>query len=319
MTDTRPVNRKKYMKHFLSITDLSATELMQVLTMAKKLKAEIQQSGKNQEVLKNKTLGMVFEKPSLRTRLSFETGMTQLGGHAIYLAPQDIGLGVRESIADVSKVTSSMTDLIMARTFSHKTVQELAKWSSVPVVNGLSDLEHPCQALADLLTMLEVKQSLKCLQVTFVGDGENNVAHSLCLASAMLGMYFTCCSPKGFWMNKDIASKAKQIAKKTGAQIIETESPKEAIKEADVVYTDTWVSMGDESEKEKRLKIFKKYQVTESLMQLAKKDAIFMHDLPAYRGNEVEAEVIDGKKSVVFQQAENRLHAQKALILSLLA
>lgn len=318
MTDTRPVNRKKYMKHFLSITDLTATELMQVLTMAKKLKTEIQQSGKNQEVLKNKTLGMVFEKPSLRTRLSFETGMTQLGGHAIYLAPQDIGLGVRESIHDVSKVASSMTDLIMARTFSHKTVQELAKWSSVPVVNGLSDYEHPCQTLADLLTIMEVKESFKGLHITFIGDGENNVAHSLCLASATLGMHFTCCSPKGFWMNKNVVSKAKSIAKKTGAQIVETDSPKKALREADVVYTDTWVSMGDESEKEKRLKIFKKYQVTKNLMKLAKKDAIFMHDLPAYRGNEVTEEVIDGKQSVVFQQAENRLHAQKSLMLSLL-
>jgi ornithine carbamoyltransferase len=318
ITDARPVNRKENVKHFLSITDLTVSELMHVLTMAKKLKAEVQQSGKNKEVLKNKTLGMVFEKPSLRTRLSFETGMTQLGGHAIYLASQDIGLGIRESIHDVSKVTSSMTDLIMARTFSHKTVKELAKWSSVPVINGLSDYEHPCQTLADLLTILEVKESFKGLYITFIGDGENNVAHSFCLASAMLGMNFTCCSPKGFWMNKGIVSKAQSIAKKTGAQIMETDSPEKTLKYADVVYTDTWVSMGDEGEKDKRLKIFKKYQVTKSFMKLAKKDAIFMHDLPAYRGNEVTEEVIDGKQSVVFQQAENRLHAQKSLMLSLL-
>jgi len=305
-------------KHdFLSITDLSVKEILGVFTMALKLKKEFKGKGSNKEFFKGKTLAMIFEKPSLRTRISFEAEMTQLGGHAIYLGPADIGMGKRELISDIAKVISSMADIIMARVFSHRTVEELAANSIVPVINGLSDLEHPCQILADLLTILEVKGGFDGLTIGYVGDGENNVTHSLCLASAILGINFNCGSPKGYFMNKDVVAKAKIITKKTGVKILETISPQEAVRGTDVVYTDTWISMGDEAEKEQRIKAFKSYQVDEKLMSLAKEKAIFMHDLPAYRGNEVSAEVIDGSQSVVFQQAENRLHAQKALILFL--
>lgn len=306
------------MKHFLSITDLSKKDIYFILELGTVLKKELKQKGKNKEYLKNKTLAMVFEKPSLRTRVSFETGMSQLAGHAIYLAPADIAMGKREAVSDVAKVLSSMADIIMARTFSHKTIIELAKYSLVPVINGLSDLEHPCQILADLLTIWEIKKKLKGLTIGYVGDGENNIPHSLCLASAILGINFNCGSPDGFSMNTDIIKKAKILAKKTGAKIMETKSAKKALTNVDIVYTDTWVSMGDEKEKLQRLAIFKTYQVNSLLMKKAKQDAIFMHDLPAYRGNEVNSEVIDGKQSIVFQQAENRLHAQKALILFLL-
>ena len=305
-------------KHFLSITDLSAKKIQAVLALGLKLKQELKNKGTNQSLLVKKTLVMIFEKPSLRTRISFETGMTQLGGHAIYLAPSDIGLGVREEISDVAKVTASMADIIMARVFIHENVKKLAKYSSIPVINGLSDLEHPCQILADLLTIIEVKKMLTGLKIAFIGDGENNVTHSLALACGMLGMHFAVASPKGYEMSSDISKKAKKLAGQTDVSIMETNDPEKVVKDADVVYTDTWVSMGDEKEKEKRLKVFSPYQVTDKLMQLAKKGVIFLHDLPCYRGNEVTKEVIDGPQSVVFQQAENRLHAQKALLIYLL-
>lgn len=302
-------------KNFLSITDLTAEEILQLLNTAKTIKSNLQ----NQKpLLSNKNLIMIFEKPSLRTRLSFEIGMNQLGGHALYLAPAEIGLGVRESVSDIAKVASSMGNCIMARTFKHQTVTELAAHSKVPVINGLSDKEHPCQALADLLTIYERKGTIKGLKIAFVGDGENNVAHSLCLGAAILGASFTCASPKGYNMNEEIVMKAKEIAKTTKAEINETDNPQEAVNDADIVYTDTWISMGDEAEKETRVQTFTPYQVTQSLMKHAKADAIFLHDLPAYRGNEVTAEVIDGNQSAVFQQAENRLHAQKALLTYLL-
>lgn len=307
------------MKHLLSITDLSKSEIGVILNSAMSLKHELKEKGKNKKIFAGKTLVMIFEKPSLRTRLSFEIGMTQLGEHAIYLAPADIGLGKREPVSDVAKVTSSMGDMIMARTFKHETVQELAKYASGPVINGLSDLEHPCQTLADLLTILEIKKKFHGLKLAYLGDSENNVTHSLALASGMLGINFVTVSPKGYWMRKDVALHAKVLTKESGGVITETDDPQTAVNNADVVYTDTWVSMGDEAEKEKRLKIFPPYQVTQKLMGLAKKDAIFMHDLPAYRGNEVQSEVlIDEPQSVIFQQAENRLHAQKALMVYLM-
>ncbi len=304
-------------KHLLSIADLKKTELLAVLRLATKLKDEYKRTGKTNEILKGKTLIMIFEKPSLRTRLSFEIGMTQLGGHAIYLAPSDIGLGVRESVADVANVASRMGDLIMARTFKHATVAELAHHSRVPVINGLSDLEHPCQILADLLTIQEHKGRLKGLKLAFVGDGENNVTHSLALACGLLGIHCSVASPKGYIMQPDVAHHAAKFAKESGGSIELTSNPTHAVTDADVVYTDTWVSMGDEAEKAKRLKVFAPYQVTAALMKKAKPDAIFMHDLPAYRGNEVAAEVIDDPQSVVFDQAENRLHAQKGLMVYL--
>lgn len=291
-------------KHFLSITDLTAKEIWQVFALAK---------GQNKPLLKGKSLAMIFEKPSLRTRLSFEIAMKQLGGHAVYLSPSDIAMGERESVSDVAKVTSSMADMIMARVFAHKTVEELAKYSQVPVINGLSDLEHPCQVLTDLFTIWEIKKKIKGLKIAYVGDGENNVTHSLCLGATMLGAMFASGSPKGYWMSPAISA----IAKKYGT-VLETVDPKEAVKNADVVVTDTWVSMGD-ADKEERMKILKPYQVNKKLMSLAKKDAIFMHCLPAYRGSEVSADVIDGEQSVVFQEAENRLHIQKALILKLMS
>lgn len=308
----------KTLKHFLSITDLSSQEMSNIFRLAKKLKTELHVRGRNKDLLKNETMAMIFEKPSLRTRLSFEAGMTQLGGHAIYLGPSDIGMGKRESVSDIGRITSSMVDIIMARTFKHKTIEDLAESSLVPVINALSDLEHPCQILADFMTLWEVKKKLKKLTLSYLGDAENNVAHSLCLGCAIVGIDFRCASPKGYKMAKSVVKRAKEIAKKTKIKIVETEDSLKAVKDADVVVTDTWVSMGDEAGKKERLKIFKPYQVNQKLMDLAKKSAIFMHCLPAYRGNEVTADVIDGSQSVVFQEAENRLHIQKALILYLL-
>jgi ornithine carbamoyltransferase len=305
-------------RDFVSITDLTAKEITTVLENAIEIKKKLKSGKAKQNLLKDKTLVMIFEKPSLRTRLSFEIGMTQFGGHAIYLGPSDIGLGKRESTSDIATVTSSMSDIIMARTFSHQSVVDLATHSTVPVINGLSDMEHPCQILADFQTILEKKGKLKGVTIGYVGDCENNVVHSMVLGAALLGINFKCGSPKGYSMKKEIVQQAKEIAKKTGSEIIETNDPKVAVKNVDVVVTDTWVSMGDEKEKDKRMKIFKPYQINSQLMKLAKKDAIFLHCLPAYRENEVTAEVIDGPQSVVFQEAENRLHAQKALILFLL-
>lgn len=306
------------MRHFLSITDLSSKEILDVFSSALKLKKQLKLTGRNKELLKNKTLAMIFEKPSLRTRVSFEIGMTHLGGHAIYLGPSDIGLGKRESVSDVAVVTSRMADLIMARTFSHSSVEELARYSKVPVINALSDMEHPCQILADYLTVLEKKKKLKGLKVAYIGDCGNNVTHSLALGAAVLSMNFRCVGPKGYEMNPQISEKAYKIAKKNQVEIVETHIPGDAVQGADVVVTDTWVSMGDEAEKAERIERLKGYQVNQKLMRLAKKDAIFLHCLPAYRGNEVTAEVIDGPQSVVFDEAENRLHAQKALMLFLL-
>ncbi|MEK7522297.1 MAG: ornithine carbamoyltransferase [Patescibacteria group bacterium] len=305
-------------KDFLSITDLSKEEIIYLIELAITLKEELINNGVNMSYLKNKTLTMIFEKPSLRTRVSFETAMTQLGGHAINLTQIDIGIGQRESAMDVAKVISSMTDVVMARVFRHSLVEELAKHSLVPVINGLSDLEHPCQILADLLTIYECKKKFYGLKIAYFGDSENNIPHSLALASGILGMNFITASPKGYWIKKDIAETAKKTAKKNGCQIIETDDPKRAADNADVIYTDTWISMGDEEEEQKRLKIFPPYQVTKKLMNLAKKDAMFMHDMPIYRGHEVSSEVIDGKQSIIFHQAENRLHAQKALLIYLL-
>lgn len=297
-------------KHFLSITDLSAKEIWQILLMARKLKdSSCHLRGVHSNYFKGKSIVMLFEKPSLRTKLSFDLAFDQLGGHTVYFGPNEVGLGKREAISDVAQVISSMADLIVARVFSHKDLEELAQNSKVPVINALSDLEHPCQALADFLTIWEIKGKLKGLTLAYIGDGENNVPHSLALGCASLRINFKCASPKGYWMDKTIAEKANKYGK-----VFETEDPKEAVKDADVVYTDTWISMGDKDKKQ-RLKIFAGYQVDKKLMSLAKKDAIFMHDLPAYRGKEVAAEVIDSPQSVVFQQAENRLHVQKALLL----
>ncbi len=299
-------------KDFLSITDLTPKEIWQIFSLAKKLKDELKTKGKNKKILEGKSLALIFEKQSLRTRISFEIGMAQLGGHVVYLDSRDTGIGVRESEADVAKVLSSMADIIATRTYLHQTIVTIAENSTIPVINALSDIEHPCQALTDLFTIWEIKGKLEGLKIAYVSDGENNVTHSLCLGATMMGMTFACGSPKGYWMNKNIVSKARQFGK-----VIETENPKMAVENADVVVTDTWFSMGD-SGKTKRMKLFKPYQVNEDLMKLAKEDAIFMHCLPAYREKEVSSEVIDGKQSVVFQEAENRMHVQKALLIKLL-
>ena len=261
---------------------------------------------------------MIFEKPSLRTRVSFEVGMTQLGGHALYLGPNDIQMGKRESVADISGTLCRYVDIIMARVFNHSVLQELVKYATVPVINALSDEEHPCQIMADLLTIMEHKKRLKGLKIAFVGDGENNVTHSLAMAAGILGMDFRVANPRGYSMKPIVLKKANEFAKKSGGKIREFRKPEEAIDGVDIVYTDTWVSMGDEVEKNRRLREFKNYQITNKLMKLAKPNACFMHDMPAYRGNEVAAEVIDGPKSIIFDQAENRLHAQKGIMVFLL-
>lgn len=308
----------QHKRDFLSITDLSRRDFLDVLAIAARLKARLKKTGRNKAVLKGKTLIQIYEKPSLRTHASFDIGMFQLGGHALYLGPEHIGLGKREPVEHAARVLSRMGNVIMARVFDHATVVELAKHSHVPVINGLSDFEHPCQILADIMTMVEFKDRLHGLKVAFVGDGENNVTHSLALACGLLGMRFTVASPKGYAMNRTVAVKAEELAKKYGGSITETVSPSEAVKDADVVYTDTWVSMGEENTKAKRLKAFRSYQVNAKLMKLSKPEAIFMHDMPAYLGNEVTKDVFDSPQSVVYAQAENRLHAQKGLLVFLL-
>ncbi len=305
-------------RDFLSITDLTRRDILDILAISGKLKRALKKTGKNKLLLRGKTLIMVYEKPSLRTHASFDIGMFQLGGHALYFGPEHIGLGKREPVEHAARVLSRMGSAIMARVYAHQTVTDLAAYSTVPVINGLSDLEHPCQILADIMTMVEHKGSLNGLRIAFVGDGDNNVTHSLALASGLLGMHITVASPKGYAMRPGIVVSAKKLAKKYGGSVTETQVPKAAVQDADVVYTDTWVSMGAEQEKKKRLKSFRPYQVNEKLMSFAKSDAIFMHDMPAYLGNEVTKEVFDGPQSVVYDQAENRLHAQKGLLVFLL-
>lgn len=300
-------------KDLLSITDLSAKEIWHIFEMAKKLKQELKNKGSNKPLLKGQSLALIFEKQSLRTRISFEIGMAQLGGHVVYLDPRDTGIGVRESEEDIARVLSTMVNIIAARTYLHNTIVKLAKNSSIPVINALSDFEHPCQALTDLFTIWEIKGKLEGLKIGYVGDGDNNVAHSLCLGSAIMNMEFRCASPKGYHLDSDIL----KIASGYSGTIFQTKDPKVAVTGADIVATDTWISMGDEEEDARR-RILSPYQVNEALMQNAKKGAIFLHCLPAHRGEEVVTGVIDGSQSVVFQEAENRLHVQKALLLHIL-
>jgi ornithine carbamoyltransferase len=264
-------------------------------------------------ILAGKTLALLFEKPSLRTRVSFEVAMQQLGGRALYLSPAEVGLGGREPVADVARVLSRYVDAIAARTFKHETVEELARWADVPVINALSDGEHPCQTLADLLTIYEKKGRWRGLVLSFVGDG-NNVARSLMLGSAMVGMDFRIASPQGYSLSKALVDRAESLAAASGAAVFCLESPQEAVRGADVVYTDVWASMGQEEEQAERMRAFSGYQVNAELLALASPDAIVMHDLPAHRGEEIADEVIEGPQSVVFDQAENRLHAQKAVL-----
>ncbi|MBI3952954.1 MAG: ornithine carbamoyltransferase [Chloroflexi bacterium] len=301
-------------RDLLSLADLTSEELQGLLDLALALKREPAPSAR----LRGKSLALVFEKPSLRTRVSFDVAMYQLGGHALYLGAEEVGFGKREPLSDMARTLSRYVDGIVARTFAHKTVEELARHATVPVINGLSDQEHPCQALADVLTILECKGRLKGLQVAFVGDG-NNVANSLCLACAMLGVQFRAASPRGFQSPSQVALRANDLARQSGAQVSFLIDPRAAVRGADVVYTDVWTSMGQEAEAERRRQAFAAYQVNEELLALAKPDAIVMHDLPAHRGEEITGEAIEGPQSVVFHQAENRLHAQKAVLVTLLA
>jgi len=299
-------------KQLLSISDLSKDTIHMIMSTAIESKG-----GTWLSLLKEKVLAILFEKPSLRTRVSFEIAMRQLGGETIYLSPAEVGLGQRESVPDAARVLGRFVDAIAARTFSHNDQEILASYSGVPVINALSDLEHPCQALADLLTIYEKKGDLSGLTLAFIGDG-NNVAHSLLLATSLTGMNFRIASPDGYAIQGNILKTAQQNALSSGATIFYTDEPHIAVDGADIVYTDTWTSMGQEAEAEKREQVFSGYQVNTELLSLAKKDAIFMHDLPAYRGKEVTDDIMDGPQSVVFDQAENRLHAQKALLVQML-
>ncbi len=299
--------------HLLSLSDLSYDDIINLLDTASDLK-EKRARGKTSSALKNKTLAMLFEKSSTRTRISFEVAMTELGGHAIFLNYKDIQLGRGESIADTAKVMSRYVNAIMARVYKHETLVEFSGNATVPVINGLSDLEHPCQLLADLLTIREYKGRFKGLNFSWIGDG-NNVCNSALLACALTGMKMTVACPGGYEPNAEIVERAKKI----GGEINIIHDPMKAAKKADVLYTDVWVSMGDEDEYDQRLHDFKPYQINSRLLEQAKHDVMVLHCLPAHRGEEITAEVIDGKNSAVFDQAENRLHAQKALLLKLIS
>lgn len=302
----------------MQLADYSTDQILYLLNEAVELK-KLQKQGKPHPFLSGKVLGMIFEKSSTRTRVSFEVGMLQLGGHAIFLSSKDIQLGRGESISDTAKVLSRYIDGIMIRTFSHESVEELASHATVPVINGLTDLQHPTQVLADLLTILEHKGKLAGLKLCYIGDGNNNMAHSLMEGAVKVGMNISIASPEGYMPNEEITEKAVQAGTETGSTVTITNNPIEAIKDADVVVTDVWTSMGQEEETAIRLKAFQAFQVNEELCSHANKDYIFLHCLPAHRGEEVTSEIIDGPHSVVFDEAENRLHAQKAILKLLLA
>jgi len=303
-------------KHLLSLLELSTDEITQLIDVAIGLK-KMQKQGEPHQYLKGKTLAMIFEKSSTRTRVSFEVGMNQLGGHALFLSRNDIQLGRGETVQDTAKTLSRYVDGIMIRAYEHKAVEELADNAGVPVINALTNDHHPCQALADLMTLYEVKGTYAGQKLAYVGDG-NNVAHSLMIACAKLGVDCSIASPEGYEPKKEITQLALDIANETGATIEVLNDPQAAVNGADAVYTDVWTSMGWEEEQEIRLNAFQPYQVNSELMSIAKNDAIFLHCLPAKRGEEVTAEVIDGPQSLVFEEAENRLHVQKALMVALM-
>jgi len=301
-------------KDFVSIRSWSTDELNEVLASARAVKADRLKYGKR---LEGQTLAMIFEKPSLRTRVSFDVGIHQLGGYPLYLTQADINLGKREAVRDVAKNLERMVQGIMIRTFSHETVKEMAEEACIPVINGLTDFSHPCQTLADYLTILEIKGRLQGVKIAYIGDG-NNVAHSLIFGAARLGAHLAVASPKGYEPNPDVVQWAKENAAATGSAIEILRDPVEAAREADVLYTDVWTSMGRESEAAKRRQDFNGYQINDAIARHARPDYIFMHCLPAHRGEEVTDSVIDSGHSVIFQQAENRLHAQKAVLLALM-
>lgn len=305
------------MKDFLAVSDYSPAELQEMLDLAVDLKKELK-SGGNRPLLKGKVLGMIFQKPSLRTRVSFDMGMRQLGGDALYLSPAEIGLGQRESIADVARVLSGYVDGLMARVFAHDHVVQLAHWSSIPVINGLSDYNHPCQAMADALTIFEEFGTLKGLNVTYIGDG-NNVAVSLMHVCAKLGANFTIANPEDYDILPSAVEIARKFAAESGSKLTFLRDPHEAVKHAHAIYTDTWTSMGQEAESKKRELVFPPYQVNAALVAEADPKAIVLHCLPAHRGQEITDEVADGPHSRLFPQAHNRMHAQKAILVKKLA
>ena len=302
------------LKDFLSIHDLTQYQFNELMDLTWEVKEKPQRF---QDRLKNRILAMIFQKPSLRTRMTFEAGMLQLGGDAIYLSPSDIQLGTRESVYDVGKNLERWVDGIVIRTFAHQDIIDLAQAACIPVINALTDLLHPCQAMADFFTLKEKKGNLNNITLAYVGDG-NNVCHSLLFAAAKAGSRMAVATPSGYEPNPEILKQAREDGKDTGFDVHLTSDPSEAVKEVDAVYTDVWASMGQEHEKEQRAKIFAPYQVNGALMSKATADALFMHCLPAHRGEEVTGDVIDSVQSVVFDQAENRLHFQKAIMLLLL-
>ena len=295
-------------KDLLSIRDLSADEIHRVVSRARELVAR-----PFSPLLEGKTVALLFEKPSLRTKASFDLAVHQLGGHALYLGPDEVGLGKREAASDVARVMSRYVDCIVARVNTHSSLEELGAYASVPVINALSDLEHPCQVLADLQTIEGHKRALEGLRMAFVGDG-NNVARSLCLAAACVGMSFAIASPSGYGLDEETLSEARSMAVSMGREGVSTVSPQDAVSGADVVYTDVWASMGQEGEAEARRRAFQGYMVDPSLLKYAHRDAIFMHGMPAHYGEEVPAGMLEHPQSVAYDQAENRLHAQKAIL-----
>ncbi len=300
------------MKDLISINDLTVDEIQHIFELAHAIKKNPYQS-----VLSQRSMAMIFEKPSLRTRVTFEVGMVQLGGHAVYLQPADIKLGQRETVADAARNLERWMDIIMARTFKHETIVKLAENCSIPVINALSDLEHPCQAMADFFTVLEHRKNFDGFTMAFIGDG-NNVCHSLMLLSGKLGTNFILACPKGYEADPEIVKQTEALMAKNGGSFSMVHDVREAVERADALYTDVWVSMGQEEETKIRREQFKAYQLNEQVLKNAKKDMLVMHCLPAHRGEEITDEVMDGPHSIVFDQAENRLHAQKAIILHLL-
>jgi ornithine carbamoyltransferase len=303
-------------RSLISVADFTREEIWTVWELAAQLKAQ-QKIGEPHRILAGKQLAMIFQKPSLRTQVSFETGMSQLGGHALYLGPDHIALGKRESVPDVARVLGRMVDGIMARVFAHSDVETLAQYAGVPVINGLSDSEHPCQALADLFTIWERKRRIEGVNLTYVGDG-NNVAASLLLTAARVGMNITLICPDGYAVPAHYVQAARADAALTGSNIRFTDEVAD-VEGSDVIYTDTWASMGQEAEAEKRLPIFQRYQVNDALLKRGGSDVMVMHCLPAHRGQEITDEVMDGPQSAVFQEAENRLHVQKAIMALLIS
>ncbi|TES54939.1 ornithine carbamoyltransferase [Halalkalibacterium halodurans] len=303
-------------RDLLTLLDYTPEEVQQLLTQALELKQKAK-NGEPTPYLTGKSLGMIFENASTRTRVSFEVGMTQLGGHALFLSPKDLQIGRGEPIKDTANVLSRYVDAIMIRTNSHESVEELAHYATVPVINALTDAYHPCQALADALTILEKKETLIGKKLAYIGDG-NNVCHSLLAIGAKTGMDVTVATPKGYEVDQEIFQRATEAAKETGATLVQTTNPQVAAENADAIYTDVWASMGYEAEQSEREEIFQPYQVNDQLLTLAKKDVSFLHCLPAHRGEEVTASVIDGPHSAIYDQAENRLHAQKAVLTALL-